>query len=171
LRRQIFTLILWITILVSCNHTEQNSTDSKEDIIASNIRIFIDSCWNNKDISVLKKISTEDLTRNLNGIKVANNQNEMQAHLNLFFRAFPDLSVSLKSAVIKNEQAFTEWTFSGTNTGVFGEVAPTGKKVKVTGFSMIHFDQKGKMMREDIYYNELDLLQQLGYTLKPPIVD
>ena len=43
-----------------------------------------------------------------------------------------------------------------------------GKKVKINGLSHLYFDDAGKLYREDVYFNELDLLQQLGYSLQPP---
>jgi len=63
------------------------------------------------------------------------------------------------------------WTILGTNTGVFGESPPTGKKIKINGITHIKFDNKGKIIYEDVFYNELLLLQQLGYTLLPPTLE
>ena len=88
--------------------------------------------------------------------------------MNVYFTAFPDLEVSLEETEIKGNKAFLQWQSTGTNTGIFGEMAATGKKVKINGLSHLYFDDTGKLYREDVYYNELDLLQQLGYTLTPP---
>ena len=71
----------------------------------------------------------------------------------------------------KNNRVFIKWTFTGTNTGVFGESPATGKKVKILGFSSVLLNTEGKIVKEDVFYNELDLLQQLGYTMKFPIVE
>lgn len=166
----LFTTTLLI-LLFSCNKQQQIEKKSFHDIIKSNNNAFVDYCWNEKDMDKLKTISTEGLVRNLNGIKVASNQKEMAANMNVFFIGFPDLKVTLDKTYIKNNLVFTYWTFAGTNTGEFGETPATGKKVKVSGFSIIYYDNEGKMIQEDIYYNELEFLQQLGYTLNPPIVE
>ena len=63
------------------------------------------------------------------------------------------------------------WTATGTNTGTFGELKATGKKIKVSGASRIEFDQEGKIIFEDVFFNELSLLQQMGHTLTPPVVE
>ncbi len=130
----------------------------------------MDSCWNKGNSESLTTISTENFTRHLNGIRVAGSQKEMQAHMAVYFTAFPDLEVVFDSVHIKDNKVFMHWTSTGTNTGVFGEFPATGKKVKINGLSHLYFDDMGMLYQEDVYFNELDLLQQLGYTLNPPIV-
>ncbi len=132
------------------------------------IETFIENCWNKKDLSLIDSIFTENYTRKLNNVQIVSNPRELADNLHVFFTGFPDLSIAINSSIIKNNHGFLKWTLTGTNTGIFGEVQPTGKKVKVNGFSKIQFDENGKISHEDIYYNELDFLQQLGYTLIPP---
>jgi len=79
--------------------------------------------------------------------------------------------VKINEITFNENQAYFYWVFTGTNTGVFGEIPATGKKVIVKGFTIVHFNNEGQIFHENVYYNELDLLQQLGYTLLPPIVD
>ena len=57
------------------------------------------------------------------------------------------------------------WELTGTNTGEFSGSPATGNKVKVTGLSRIHFNGEGKIDEENVFYNELDLMTQLGKTL------
>ncbi len=139
-----------------------------EDRLNKQLSIFIDSCWNKQNLDTFQDLVTADFVRNLNGISVAKNQNEMEAHMQVFFTAFPDLEISLEESEIKDNKIFLLWQATGTNTGIYGEVAPTGKKVKINGLSHLYFDDVGKLFREDVYFNELDLLQQLGYSLAPP---
>ena len=108
------------------------------------------------------------MKRRVNTILVANNRSEVGANISVFLNGFPDLIITLDYLQISDGYAFLNWTFQGSNTGVFGEFPATGKKVKVSGISKIHFNSNGKIDEEDLYYNELDLLQQLGYTLTPP---
>lgn len=149
----------------------QQRTAENEKALSSNFKRFIDNAWNNKNMDTLKSVSVENYIKNMNGIQVAANQSEMQAHMKLYFIGFPDGKITIDETTVKDLNLFTHWTFSGTNTGVFGETAPTGKKIQVTGYSKILFNDEGKMVREDEYYNELELLQQLGYTLQPPILE
>ncbi|RKN81682.1 ester cyclase [Ulvibacterium marinum] len=172
----ILLLAIFFFCLCSCHKPGKRDTQfmemsSRDSIIRANLGVLVDSCWNNQDTTLLTGISAENFVRRLNGIQIAVSKREMQAHMNVFFTAFPDLKLTLDTLTIDDNKAFLEWTSKGTNTGVYGEVAPTGKKIKMNGFSHLYFTDSGELSREDVYYNELDFLQQLGYTLKPPILD
>jgi steroid delta-isomerase-like uncharacterized protein len=168
-------LALFLMLLVCCNDQPskdlRTSDETRENVMAMNFNNFIEEGWNNKDLEKFKSVSTENYVRHLNGIRVAGNQREMEANMNIFFTGFPDLKVSVEDIKQADNQLFARWTCTGTNTGVFGESPPTGKKIKVSGYSRVEFSEEGKMAQEDVYYNELELLQQLGYTLNPPIVE
>jgi len=166
-----YLLVIILLALFSCEDEQQIKKEVLQNNIMSNNIDFVEYCWNNKDLAKLKAISTEGLIRNLNGIKVASSQKEMEANMKVYFNGFPNLKVTLNNTYVKNNMLFIYWTFEGTNTGVFGETPATGKKVKVSGFSIVHFNENGKMIQEDIYFNELEFLQQLGYILNPPNVE
>ena len=135
------------------------------------VNIYVDSCWNMHKTNKVKELMTTDFTRNVNGISVANGPMELEAYIMNFIRAFPTLKIEIDTMILKERQVITTWTFQGTNTGEFAEYLPTGKKAKVAGVSLFLFNKDGKITREDTYYNELYLLQQLGYTLQPPSLE
>lgn len=157
----------------SCNKHQKASEAlaANKLLITTTFNTYMDSCWNKGDITNLKDITIENFIRNQNGINVATSQSEMQAHMTVFFTAFPDLEVKLDSTFVHENAIFTHWTSTGTHTGLFGEIPATGKKVEINGLSQVYFDTGGKLVREDVFYNELELLQQLGYTLTPPVMD
>jgi len=166
-------LLALIILFISCREeqSQQNELEAKEIAIKATINDMVTQCWNNKDMEKFRTIATENFMRKNNGIIAANNRNEMEATMNVFFTGFPDLEVILNNTIIKGNQAFTQWTALGTNTGIFGETAATGKKVKFSGYSVGYYNDEGKYAGEEVYYNELELLQQLGYTLVSPIVE
>lgn len=137
----------------------------------ANFESFVEDAWNQGNMEKFKAVSVENYIRNLNGITVAENQNAVESNIKLFLTGFPDGQVTVDQIIQKDNTLFAHWTFIGTNTGIFGESPPTGKKVNVSGHSTIQFNENGKMIQEDVYYNELELLQQLGYTLVPPITE
>lgn len=168
----LISFVILLTV-VSCqlgDKTSKQQSDENESALSSTYKSFINGAWNDKNMDALKSVSIENYIKNLNGIQVAGNQSEMQAHMKVYFIGFPDTRVTVDDVIIKDRYLFTHWTFTGTNTGVFGETAPTGKKIQVSGYSKIAFDEQGRMVQEDEYYNELELLEQLGYTLNPPIL-
>lgn len=170
-------IIISILLLFASCKEQPSQQDSQiaenawEKTIEKNFDSFIEDGLNNKDIEKFRNISTEDFIRVLNGISVAANQNEMEANMNIFFTAFPDGKINIDQLIIKDNHLFTQWVFTGTNTGIFGESPPTGKKVSINGHSTILFNAEGKMVRENVYYNELELLQEMGYSLIPPVLE
>jgi len=172
---QYLVFIIISLSVVSCNNTPQtdklSDKEVKEKLILEKIEIFIDSYLNKKDETVLNNILTENYVRRVNGITVASNLEELKAAMNIFYKGFPDLQITNESIYIENGDAFVHFTFMGTNTGLFAEDTATSKKVKISGLSHLYFNDEGKMYREEVYYNELDFLQQLGYSLIPPVTE
>lgn len=165
-----FTMISFF-LGYSCNGiAEQMEQERKqtEQLVKNNIDTYITSCWNQNDVGALEAITASTFIRTLNGIKVVATQKEMQAHINVFAKGFPDMKVSLENMSLKEDKVFLKWHFSGLNSGIYGECAPTDKNVKISGLSQLTFDTKGILLKEDTYFNELSLMQQLGYHLSPP---
>jgi len=161
---------LTFLLLASCDikKQEQNNIFLKESQKQMAIDTLVQACWNKKELSKLELVMTENVSRRVNNIIVANNRKEVGANLTVFINGFPDLFISISNLHLSDKSAIYNWTFTATNTGVFGEFPATGKKVKVNGMTKLIFNEGGKIVEEDVSYNELDLLQQLGYTLNPP---
>lgn len=132
---------------------------------------LIDDGWNKGDMEKLRVISTDNYVRILNGTIVADNRNAVEANMDIFLTGFPDCKLTVDQTITKDDFLTALWTFAGTHTGIFGELPPTGKKVNLHGSSTVQFSEDGKIAREETYYNELELVQQLGYSLTPPILE
>lgn len=169
MHKNIFITVLFLVLIISCG--KQNKQSKLEKIYTKNISSFIEICWNEKDFAPLNKIIDNDYSRTVNNVTIVENLNELEANMKVLFIGFPDLFVKINEITFNENQAYFHWVFTGTNTGVFGEIPATGKKVIVKGFTIIHFNKKGLIFHEDVHYNELDLLQQLGYTFTPPNVE
>ncbi|NNJ88757.1 MAG: SnoaL-like domain-containing protein [Eudoraea sp.] len=159
--------LLLVTGLCGCQNVVKEATVQKDQQEAA-VRVYVDSCWNQHNMLMIRELMTNDFKRNLNGISVANGHMELEAYIKNFIRAFPTLRIKVDDMIQKDQQVITTWSFEGTNTGEFAEYLPTGKKAKVSGVTLFQFNEEGKILREDTYYNELYLLQQLGYSLQPP---
>lgn len=151
-----------------------NQTDQIQDIEKANEQAvvkFVATVWNNKEVSNLENFFSNEFTRRVNNVEIASNMQELSANIQVYFIGFPDLNLNINEIFSSHDQVFMNWTITGTNTGVFGEFPATGKKIKVSGITRIDIDETGKFTYEDVYYNELALLQQLGYSLMPPAFD
>ena len=135
------------------------SVDEKE--IYTTIKNMI-SVWNNNDQEQMKAISVPNLIRNANGKREVNNQDEYAAMMTSFFTGFPDFKIVLEDSEIKDNKAIITWRSLGTNTGEFLGNAPTNKKVNVLGMSVWTFNEDGKAVQEDAFYDNQTLFNQLG---------
>jgi len=79
------------------------------------------------------------------------------------FEGVPDLELKLLRANIHGGHGTIEWTFSGTDKGVFN----TGKKFSVRGVSVIDV-RDGKISRNLDFYDTATLMRQVGLLPTPP---
>ena len=82
---------------------------------------------------------------------------------------FPDFYMMVDEMIVKGDRMVMRWTMTGTNTGSLGDLPPTGKNMRVSGISIARL-VNGKIAEVWDFYNQLDMLQQLGFTLTPPQV-
>jgi len=78
-----------------------------------------------------------------------------------FRTAFPDLQVTLGALIAEDDRVAYRLTWTGTHTGEFMGIAPTGKRVTVTE-TRVDQIANGKIMRHDGDSDQLGMLQQLG---------
>jgi steroid delta-isomerase-like uncharacterized protein len=143
-----------------------NNMTVEDKTITAQVDKFVGEFLNKHDASVLGDLLADNFVRYMNDVKDASNANELATNMNVFFTGFPDFHIKLlhRSPIFNNTQ-FLHWEMTGTNSGEFAGSPATGKKVKVSGLSRIHFNGSGKVDEENVFYNELDLMKQLGKTL------
>jgi len=96
----------------------------------------------------------------------ANGLENLKKVIAAFKAAYPDLKLVFTHEFYAENQYAGHWSFTGTNTGP-GEIPPTGKSVSQWGINIIHF-KDGKIVEEWDGFDNVPLLEQLGYTMTPP---
>ena len=124
--------------------------------------------WSDNDFELLKSITTKNIVRVANGETAAKNQDEIGDIMKFWHTTIPDFNLNLKNSVVNGNKTYTSWTSTGTNTGNFGENPPTGKKSITQGFTILTFNNEGKVIHEEAFYDLLSVLNQWGYTVTPP---
>jgi steroid delta-isomerase-like uncharacterized protein len=85
--------------------------------------------------------------------------------------AIPDVKFSLDDFYLKGDKMVWVFTMSGTVTGPihtpFGDLPPTGKTFRFSGVAVDRIVE-GKIAEEWVYFNVLDILQPMGFSLTPP---
>ncbi len=155
-------------MVLALQEIETNNNMSAD---AKAIQTSIDNvmkAWNtnNKDLMYANMIG--NIIRTANGATIAKKQSDYGDFMDIYHSAFPDFKVTLDNIKIDGSTAFLNWTCTGTNKGEFMGNPPTNKKIETHGFSIWKFDAEGKATREDAYYDNLVVYEQLGYNMPTP---
>jgi predicted ester cyclase len=80
---------------------------------------------------------------------------------------FSNLKVTIEDSVAEGDRVAIRFTVSGTHTGSFMGIAPTGRTIKVTATGIFRV-VNGKATDNWVNFDALGLLQQLG--VAPPLI-
>ena len=75
--------------------------------------------------------------------------------------AFPDLHFTIEDQIVSGDKVGTRWTAEGTNTGTFGEVPPTGRRVHVDGLILDRVENDRVVERWE-QWDQMAMMRQLG---------
>lgn len=166
------TALSLLLLFCACNDVKEVAEPvNQETTNRSALIAFLNEGWNEKDLDAIDTYFADSIVRKVNSVNLASSKNELSANMQVYFTGFPDLRIEVDNMLSDGNEIYLSWTITGTNTGVFGELPPTGKKIKISGITRMDFDREGKIAVEEVYYNELSLLQQMGHTLNPPILE
>ena len=74
--------------------------------------------------------------------------------------AFTDLRVVVEDVLVDGDKIAWHWTLTGMHTGPFQGVAPTGRRVRMTGMNIQRLEV-GKVVEHWSHADQLGLLRQL----------
>lgn len=151
-------------IVVELQQVEvQKAMSADEKLIKKGIDDII-KAWNANNQTAMKAAMTDNLIRTENGNVTVKSSSEYTTNLmDVFFTGFPDFKVALDDYKFMGNKVMISWTCTGTNTGIF-QGKTTNKPITTHGMSIWTFEKDGKASREDAYYDNLTLFQQLGFT-------
>lgn len=80
---------------------------------------------------------------------------------NMAFKAFPDWHETIEDIIAEGDKVWVSTTYTGTFTGEYLGLAPTGKKVTTAAFDIYRI-ANGKLVEGRNFTNDLALLKPLG---------
>lgn len=92
----------------------------------------------------------------------------LKRRVTLFRTAFPDIHFAVDNVVAEANQVAVQYTFSGTHTGQFGELEPTGSTISVTGM-LIALILDDRIESAVSVFDSGDMMHQLAPHHKSPI--
>lgn len=123
--------------------------------------------WNTGNVDLLDEILDKNVVRIAPEAISPNvsNLGEFKTLITDFRKAFPDTKVTLKETFFAEGHSTATWNFKGTNSGP-GRLPTTGKPADINGVSVAKFEN-GKITREEVYFDALQMLSQLGHLTAP----
>lgn len=121
--------------------------------------------FNASDLSKWASLLADDYTGSYPGMRSGADKATAHMYNAVFPLAFPDLHFSCQRTVAEGDTIIYQWSATGTHNGPLalptGVVPPTGKSATVAGV-LITTVRDGKIVREETYWNQIELLAQLG---------
>jgi len=166
--RFIFTLIIiCLLFVISCQQSDDGFINDEQVAMFSEQVLAI---WNEGDMSLVEQIYTPDCVRHDCGLPVdIVGLDALKKHFESFRTAFPDLVMTVDDIIYQENKIVWLWTMKGTNTGQLQGLSSTNQAVFLSGVSLTSV-LDGKINEVWDFYNQAAFLQQLKFTIVPPVV-
>jgi steroid delta-isomerase-like uncharacterized protein len=123
---------------------------------------FYEEVWSRGNTDVALELFTDDYVRHDLRPSQAQPGGAGQAKVaSDFRRAFPDLAFVVDLMVAEGDLVAARWTATGTHSGPWGDVAPSGNEVTFCGVNFFRMTD-GKIVEIWNHRDDLGLMQQTG---------
>lgn len=161
-------MVLAAVALSSQQMVEKSMCEKKAQVLLDKVL----EMWNKGNLALIPELYTADCVATSSSTPVPFVGHEgIKQWVENSRTMMPDLVMAFPEVLAKPDKIVTVWTMTGTQTGPMvmpgGTLPPTGRKVSITGMS-IDFLKDGKMAKEVVIFNALDMLMPLGFQLMPP---
>lgn len=115
--------------------------------------------WNKRDLSTITQLFPDCLYHS-----PATGDIKGEAYRTFFtalLDGFPDGRLTVNDELTENDKVVVRWSFTGTHKANLMGIATTGKRVTMTGMSIIRITN-GKIVEAWEEWDNLGLMQQLG---------
>ena len=116
--------------------------------------------WAEGDIGVVEELIAADATTHW-GDSESNAVAAIRADVERYFTAFTDVHTSIDELVGEEDKVVLRWSTTGTHTGPYGKVSPTGRVVTMTGVDIYRLEG-GRIVEVWSMWDALAAYQQLG---------
>lgn len=123
---------------------------------------FYEELWNRGNFDAADELVADDYARHdLRPGDAPPGPAGQKAVAQRFRAAFPDIRLEVEALVAEEDLVVARWTISGTHSGAWGDVAPTGRNVRFTGVNFFRLAD-GKIVELWNVRDDLGLREQVG---------
>ena len=127
------------------------------------MRKFVDEVWNQGKLDVVDQLVAPGCVTHdpaAQGGELTGPDGVKQL-ASMYRNAFPDTRFEINDLIVEGDKVAARLSASGTHKGALMGIAPTGKRVSITGQAITQF-RDGKQVESWSSYDQLGMLQQLG---------
>lgn len=95
-------------------------------------------------------------------------RDEVKAWMSQWIASSSDTRVGVEQTIDAGDTVVSVLSMDGTNDGPMGPMPPSGKRFSLRGVQILRFDDDGRIVTHDNFYDQLSVLIQLGFAEPPP---
>jgi steroid delta-isomerase-like uncharacterized protein len=127
------------------------------------VRRFYEEVWARGNVGFAEEVFADDYVRHdLRSTRAAPGAAGQALIAEQFRRAFPDLAWRVDLLLGEGDLVAARWTASGTQSGTWGDLEPTGKRATFSGVNIFRFGGEGRVVEIWNHRDDLGLREQLG---------
>jgi len=116
--------------------------------------------WGDADLDVIDEVIDEDATTHW-GDGEGNTARAIRADAERYFAGFTDVETSIDDVIAEADQVVVRWTTTGTHSGPYGSLPPTGRRIVMTGVDIYRL-AAGRVVEAWSMWDGLSVYRQLG---------
>ncbi len=152
-------LIIAVFISTGCQEKTESSNRQVEDNIKMYTNVW-DEILNKGNIDMIDAHFASNYV-NKTVTSTVSGKAEAKEYFGAFLTGFSDIKFVVNEIFGVDDRLVKQWTFSGTHTGDFSGISPTGKRITLKSVTIARI-KNDKIEEELDYMDDLGFLQQLG---------
>ena len=125
------------------------------------VRRFIEEVQNQRDWAAYDELNAPDFVNLSAPPGVPSDREGGKMFLTAFANAFPDSHITIDDMIAEGDRVVTKKTMTGTHTGEFNGIAPTGRRVELQYVDILRL-RDGQITEHWLSMDQLSFMQQLG---------
>ncbi|MDQ3532836.1 MAG: ester cyclase [Actinomycetota bacterium] len=125
------------------------------------VRRYYDEVFNQRNVDLVDELAVEDYVEHDPFPGQGNGRGDLKARVQAILSAFNPVRFALEDLVSEGDRVVVRWTQTGTHSGNFMGMPPTGKQFTIAGID-IHDVKAGRMAEHWHVVDMYALLIQLG---------
>jgi len=160
--QKILGIIVVASLFMACNcGGNKNMADNRAAKNMQMQKLFYEEVYNKHNTAMIDSIVAPDYAEHCIEPGYTPDRAGLKKSFDDFIKAFPDMHTQVNFMVADSDYVTVQYTFTATNTGSAGGIAPSGKKINIDGVDIIKY-KNGKAIGHWGYNEEVKMMTQMG---------